>query len=71
MSIPVPACLVVKATHDDEAYEEFKRRMKINMERGGFTQLPCSCDPPCECSDEALDQLAERLTKDLENDHTT
>jgi hypothetical protein len=65
MSIPINACLVVKATHDEQAYQEFLRRMRVNLPKGSMTNFPCQCDPPCTASDEAIEKLEERLATDL------
>jgi len=48
MSIPVSVCLLVKAVKDPDAFNEYVRIMKYNLENyGHWTTLPCSCSPPC------------------------
>ena len=66
MSIPITACLISKATKSEQAYQNLLERMKVNVVHGHFSQWPCEHNPPCTMpTDEELDKLNERLTKDL------
>lgn len=66
MSTPITYCAVVLATKSEEGYQRFKNAMVANFKHGGFTQLPCKHDPPCEeLSEEVIATLNKRLEVDL------
>ena len=66
MSMPIIACLVVKAAKgDEEAYVRLVKNVRANMKCGHFTQVPCACSPKCECTDEELVALNDRLIQDV------
>jgi len=66
MSVPIKACLVIRAASGDEdAYEKLVRAMKYNIECGHYTSYPCDCNPRCDCTDEELEALDKRIKKDL------
>jgi len=59
MSVPIKACLVIRAASGDEdAYEKLVRAMKYNIECGHYTSYPCDCNPRCDCTDEELEALS-------------
>jgi hypothetical protein len=72
MSIPISTCLTVKAAKGDEAaFEKLANAMKVNMQYGHWSQYPCDCDPKCDCTDEELAALNDRLAEhigDVESD---
>ena len=68
MSIPISACLIIRAAKGDESsYEQLIHDYTVNMECGHWTTFGCRCDPPCEQpTDEQKDELQRRLTAHFE-----
>ena len=73
MSIPISWCLIQKAAKGNEdSYQEYVKRMKVNMAFGSHSIFPCYHDPVCEmASKEEIDKLNMRLkTEDWPKDTT-
>ena len=69
MSIPLSYCLISKAARgDEEAYQQVKEAMIVNLRYGHWSQFPCPHDPPCpEVSQEQADAFHERMKNDLKD----
>jgi len=66
MSYPISYCLVAKAANgDEEAYKTLSEAMYFNLMLGHFSQFPCSCDPKCYATDDALKAVDARLKVDV------
>lgn len=68
MSIPISYCSVVRAAKDADAFNRLVNMMRFNLKFGAFSQFPCRCEPQCECSDEELDAMNDKLTAALKVD---
>ena len=69
MSLPVSACMMIRACKNEEAYQGLLKRMRYNIKHGAFTVYDCKCDPPCTPpTDAEAKQLEDRLTNDLKSD---
>lgn len=68
MSMPISACMVMKAAKGDEdAYKHLIDAYTINLKCGHYTTFPCRCDPPCELpTEEQLKKLQARVDEYFE-----
>lgn len=59
MSQPIKRCLISKAAQGcEKSIELLSKAMKINLQYGGFTIVPCDCNPKCkEPTEEQLEKL--------------
>jgi hypothetical protein len=58
-------CDWVKATQDEQAYEQMSKTLKMNVRIGHYTTFGCSHTPPCQATKEQFDALNVRLKKDV------
>ena len=69
MSIPIKACMVVKAAKGDEkAFENLIERMKLNANHGAFKVYPCDCEVACSATDEELEAFDARVKESLKDE---
>jgi hypothetical protein len=65
MSRPISYCRVVKAVHDEDAYQLILKDMAYNRSIGIWSQIPCGCSPQCQVTEDELASLNERMSSDL------
>ena len=72
MSIPVSACLIVKAAKGDkEAIDRLKKALRYNTKQGHFSIYPCRHEERCVITDEEETFLLKQLEESQEDEPRT